>query len=170
MSTDKRSRATRAIDKARAAANLTPFKPGQSGNPGGRPKQHREAVVEIREAMPHVTAAMIGIVLKAQNGGQLTRSDEILSKHCEFLVQFAYGRHAISMPLLPGQDVGESPLDHQNADGAGLSALLRRARIENEARDTGRANHRHHDQSHHTIDAEPWEPTPPDAPPDGRTN
>ena len=73
------------------------WKPGApSPNPGGRPRAHREAVAKVRAEMDMITEGMLAIARRHANGETLSHSDKIASNHYEFLVQFAYGRHAQS--------------------------------------------------------------------------
>jgi hypothetical protein len=51
--------------KQRSLANLRPFKPGQSGNPGGRSKAH----IDVRNlAREHTKEAIDTLVLVMRNG------------------------------------------------------------------------------------------------------
>ena len=101
-------------------------KGGPSPNPGGRPKAHREAVAKVRAEMDMITDGMLAIARRHANGEDLTHSDKIATNHYEFLVQFAYGRHAQSMALVGGLDVGDDPIQPGTGRST-LSALLRSA-------------------------------------------
>ena len=101
-------------------------KGGPSPNPGGRPKAHREAVAKVRAEMDMITDGMLAIARRHANGEDLTHSDKIASNHYEFLCQFAYGRHAQSMALVGGLDVGDDPSQPGTGSNT-LSALLRSA-------------------------------------------
>ena len=101
------------------------WKPGApSPNPGGRPRAHREAVAKVRAEMDMITEGMLAIARRHANGETLSHSDKIASNHYEFLVQFAYGRHAQSMALVGGLDVGDDPSQPGTGENT-LSALLR---------------------------------------------
>ncbi len=47
--------------------NLKPFKPGESGNPGGRPKEEREVVEAIRKRGSELIEALLFLSLKKRN-------------------------------------------------------------------------------------------------------
>lgn len=70
-------------------ANLIPYKPGQSGNPGGRPKglsaYIREKTLEGHELADFLMGVMRGSTAFAKIADRL--------KACEMLMDRAFGRH-----------------------------------------------------------------------------
>ena len=116
-------------------AGLKHFQPGQSGNKGGRPRQHHEAVAFLRGNMELIQAAMMDIVERGLQG-KLTASDKILSSHLEFIWQAAFGRHPQSVLIGGGLDIGNPE------DTGGVTALLARARLESERRTARRLESR----------------------------
>ncbi len=97
--------------------NLTPFKPGQSGNPGGRPKSSAELREVIRTAFS-----------EPLQGTEKTKLDSIVekliatalkgnTKAVEILFGYAYGKPkpednqipycTVIMPKPPGQKNGD---------------------------------------------------------------
>ena len=114
-------------------AGIAPYnwKPGApSPNPGGRPRQHKEMVAELRSHAPMIKDAILALVLKGLEG-KLTTSDKYLSAHLWELWQAMYGRHAQSVLLAGGLDVGDDPNAPENMGG--LTALLRSAQREKPA-------------------------------------
>jgi hypothetical protein len=114
-------------------AGIAPYnwKPGApSPNPGGRPRQHKEMVAELRSHAPMIKDAILALVLKGLEG-KLTTSDKYLSAHLWELWQAMYGRHAQSVLLTGGLDVGDNPNAPENMGG--LTALLRSAQREKSA-------------------------------------
>jgi hypothetical protein len=114
-------------------AGIAPYnwKPGApSPNPGGRPRQHKEMVAELRSHAPMIKDAILALVLKGLEG-KLTTSDKYLSAHLWELWQAMYGRHAQSVLLTGGLDVGDNPNAPENMGG--LTALLRSAQREKPA-------------------------------------
>jgi hypothetical protein len=114
-------------------AGIAPYnwKPGApSPNPGGRPRQHKEMVAELRSHAPMIKDAILALVLKGLEG-KLTTSDKYLSAHLWELWQAMYGRHAQSILLTGGLDVGDNPNAPENMGG--LTALLRSAQREKPA-------------------------------------
>ena len=105
-------------------SGLVPWKAGApSPNPGGRPRQHREVVAELRQNADLIKDAILGLVHKGLAGG-LSNSDKILSQHLWELWQAMYGRHSQSVLLGNGIDVGDDP----NApDSTGMATALLRA-------------------------------------------
>lgn len=57
-------------EKQRAAVERNKFKPGQSGNPGGRPKKKplTEALMEALDNPEHLKQVIEGILAKAKKG------------------------------------------------------------------------------------------------------
>lgn len=108
--------------KQARAKNLKMWKPGQTGNPGGRPRAHREAVDKIRAATDEVLEVMFALLRKKR----LSAGDKIRLLVCEALYDRGYGRPPQSMLLQGG-------IEH-TADGqgsSGLTLLLMAARGDN---------------------------------------
>jgi len=121
-------RTRQALDKdkyppSRTAGLKPPWKPGFAPNPGGRPKQHSWAVAQLRDNGDLFIKAMLDIIQRGLEG-RLTQSDNILSKHLEFVWQAAYGRHPQSVRLEGdiGVKDGNNPVDYE-----GTTSLLLRA-------------------------------------------
>ena len=59
-----------------------PFKPGQSGNPGGRPKQNKDGRKMLREALPGAVQAVIDVLNdpEAKTAERLTAAKIILDR------------------------------------------------------------------------------------------
>jgi len=108
-------------------SGLVPWKAGApSPTPGGRPRQHREMVAELRANATLIKDAILGLVMKGLEG-KLTNSDKILSQHLWECWQAMYGRHAQSVLLTGGLDVGDNP---DETGVGGLTALLRQVQQE----------------------------------------
>jgi hypothetical protein len=111
-------------------AGLVPWKAGApSPNPGGRPRQHREMVAELRQNADLIKDAILGLVHKGM-AGKLTNSDKILSNHLWECWAAMFGRHPQSVLLSAGVDVGDNPADMEAMGG--LTALLKAVRRENQ--------------------------------------
>lgn len=76
MTRTKRKKAVQLKGSERGLANLKPFKPGQSGNPGGVSKEKREFLAALRgEDSGEVYAAMMRLV-RADNPQAVLRAWE----------------------------------------------------------------------------------------------
>ena len=105
-------------------AGIAPYNwnPGPpSPNPGGRPRQHKEMVAKLRERADWIADAILALIEKGLHG-ELTTSDKYLSQHLWETWQAMFGRHAQSMMLTGGLDVGDNP---DSPSMGGLTALLR---------------------------------------------
>jgi hypothetical protein len=79
--------------------------------------------MELRAHAPLIKDAIIALIYKGIEG-KLTTSDKYLSMHLWETWQAMYGRHAQSMQLTGGLDVGDDP----NApDATGMATALLRA-------------------------------------------
>ena len=56
------------------------FKPGQSGNPGGRPKQDPEAKEILRAATPKAAQALVDLLQSKREAVRLEAAKEILNR------------------------------------------------------------------------------------------
>ena len=97
--------------------------PGQSGNPGGRPRSHRQAVMKLRENADFLIDQMLAIAAKYASGEELTPSDKYASQHFEMLWRCAYGSYKTPV-VADGLDVGCDEPGRLE----GMSALLRAVR------------------------------------------
>lgn len=67
--------------RERSNANLRPFKPGQSGNPGGRPKAYfTEALRKELERDPAVALGIVKAILDKAKTGDVKAFDSLLDR------------------------------------------------------------------------------------------
>ena len=106
-------------------AALKPYqwRPGQTGNGGGRPRTHRQAVLKLRENTDFFIDQMLAIAAKYASGEPLTISDKIASQHFEMIWRCCYGSYKTPV-LADGADIG----DDEPGSLEGMSALLRAVR------------------------------------------
>ena len=112
---------------ANSLANLakrTPWQPGQSANPGGRPRQHKESVNFWRSNMEEIDARYLELL--RQDPSTLTKAEDIWFKAATAIREFAFGRPAQGVIIGGALDVSSVTA----AEGEGVSALLARARLE----------------------------------------
>jgi Family of unknown function (DUF5681) len=108
------------LAKAQAGARKagTIFKPGQSGNPSGRPKSYGEAVRIMRElALDPKNVEKIKKLLNSKN-------EQIRLRTLEFIHTRAFGApaQAVLMRLLGDQDMPAFPVDGETPEGAAPGA------------------------------------------------
>jgi hypothetical protein len=81
----------------RGTLNLIPFRPGQSGNPGGRTKEFAECHEFCRGVSPEAARTMIELLKSDDDRVRLMAADKLLER--------AWGR---AQPFDPAKD-GEEP-------------------------------------------------------------
>jgi hypothetical protein len=90
----------------RGTLNLIPYRPGQSGNPGGRTKQYAEAQRICREASPEAARTMVELLKSDDDRVRLMAADKLLER--------AWGK---AREYDPAKD-GEEPLRRLQARAA----------------------------------------------------
>jgi hypothetical protein len=100
-------------NRAKTGSERTQFKPGQSGNPGGRPKtaQFREEVCNFLSEKIHGKTRLRALL------------EKLFSHKPEVLLHYAYGKPVERMEL-SGEDV--APIESHNASISDLVAELAR--------------------------------------------
>jgi hypothetical protein len=78
-----------AAEKHRGTLNLIPYKPGQSGNPGGRTKEFAECQRICREASREAAQTMIGLLESDDDRVRLMAADKILERAPEVVARFS---------------------------------------------------------------------------------
>jgi hypothetical protein len=66
--------------RARSLQNLVPYRPGQSGNPGGRTVAFAECQSLAREASPYAMNRLIGLIASEDERVALMAADKVLER------------------------------------------------------------------------------------------
>lgn len=114
------------MPKGVCPAGLIPWKPGQSGNPGGRPALYSEVLAMAREFAPKAISRLIELIQSPDDRVALMAADKLLER--------AYGK-----PKEIQDDKSSAPPDLGALDAADLAELRRIAgkmRTPNVAQDT----------------------------------
>lgn len=91
MSTDNSARAGTVIP-SHGVGRLTPFPPGVSGNPGGRPAGLREVQRLAREKSITALKALIGLVEDVDEKGLPNQDGRIVVVAAQTILTWAYGK------------------------------------------------------------------------------
>ena len=115
-------------------ANLNPFKPGQSGNPGGKTSEHRKAEVRAAEAAAKVQAELVEALARVVGsaGDDTEKMDHIRSDVLKLLKDAqdrAFGTPKSSVDL-SSEDGTMSP--QKATSDAVLDALARKHGVKSE--------------------------------------
>lgn len=96
--------------------NLRPWRPGESGNPGGRPKAERDVVELARRCTPEVIKRLLYIAMRGNiRDGATVRA-------CELLLERGWGKAPLKLVDENGNATGgvfviAMPAERSNDDG-----------------------------------------------------
>ena len=99
--------------KERGLANLKPFKPGQSGNPGGRSK----AQIDVRDAARAYTQEAIDTLVRVMRSGR--PGEAVLAANA--LLDRGWGKPQLSADVNLKRDIN----DYTNAELAAIIAAAK---------------------------------------------